>query len=106
MIYLDQGYESVKLFLLPFLKERLEQIKKRCFCFHLNYKVKLQEFTQKKWNTLPIYEVKNITQMSNYQIFTTKVHLPFQKYQATGKGKSKKQSEVDAAFNLINKFKI
>ena len=105
-IYLDQGYIKAKNFFLPHIKKEIFNLEKKKITSK-NHKIKLQEYSQKKWKQLPIYQIQDVIQKQDYQLFTTQVQIQINdKYKAIGVGTSKKESEINAAFNLMDKFKF
>lgn len=92
-IYLDQGYETARSFLLPFLKRSYQRTDGHVVD---NYKSALQEYFQKE--NLPAPHYKTVTSIGpdHKQTFVVEVYLgPYPL--AKAKGASKKAAEQAAA---------
>ncbi len=94
-IYLDGGFKRAfevieKLFLNKIEQENFEQKPLK------DYKSMLQEFTQANSHVLPIYKVLEAKGPDHDKHFTVGLWLN-EKFLATGKGKSKKEAEQQAA---------
>lgn len=94
-IYLDSGLEISRCFVLAQLEEEIEKITENV---HVqDYKTDFQEFTQKRFKTLPFYKVINREGPDHDRIFEIAVMVKGQTY-GIGKGGSKKEAEQRAAF--------
>jgi ribonuclease-3 len=94
-IYLDQGYEPARQFLLPFLRESYKETDSQKFLIN-NFKSALQEHFQKE--SLPAPEYKTVTSIGpdHRKTFIVEVYLgPYPL--AKAKGLSKKSAEQLAA---------
>ena len=100
-IYLDRGYECVKKFILNFWKEYFTISTKLI----VDSKTKLQEFSLKKFKTLPIYKVISNTGPRHKPDFKVGVKINNTKF-FYSKGKSKKSAEQSAAKELLKSLKI
>ena len=87
-IYLDGGYEPAKEFILKRLSDRDD----------VNYKGELQEFAQKRGESLPVYASKEFGK-DNAPFFKATVTLMGKS--ADGEGKTIKAAERDAAKKLL-----
>lgn len=88
-VFLDQGFNAVKPFILKHLIPRLENS-------HRDFKSLLQEFVQKKWKTVPVYNLVKTEGPEHNQMFwyTVSVHNNLFGPQC---GHSKKEAEQNAA---------
>jgi len=93
-IFLDQGLDAARGFVLSKLHIRLEEIKAKGI--GRNYKALLQEFTQAKYKQLPTYRVVEASGPDHDKGFTVEVVLG-DRALGTGSGKSKRAAEMDAA---------
>lgn len=99
-IYLDSGLEKSRSFILSQLKEDIEKI---TYDAHVqDYKTDFQEFTQKKFKTLPFYKVINKEGPDHKRTFEVAVIVKG-KIWGIGKGGSKKEAEQQAAFYAFQK---
>ena len=102
-IYLDGGIEPVKKFIIENLKESIEIATKNIG--QKDYKTVLQEILQKHGEVHIEYKIIKESGPDHEKNFDAEV-LCNEKILATGKGKSKKLAEMDAAKNaleIINK---
>jgi len=88
-VFLDQGFDVVKPFILKHLIPRLEHS-------HRDYKSLLQEFVQKRWKSVPVYNLVRTEGPEHNQLFwyTVSVH---DKVYGPQSGHSKKEAEQNAA---------
>lgn len=102
-LFLDQGFEEVKKFLLEMLEKEIQGIIREDFVF--DYKTELQYLIQKKYKQCPIYEVIREEGPPHERVFFTR--LVFQgRVLSEGKGMSKKKAEQEAAKKALEKIKI
>ena len=95
-IYLDQGLEVVENFILKIWKNHL----KFSVVTFVDSKTKLQEYSLKKFKTLPIYKLLNNSGPRHKPIFNIGVRLKNSKmFNATGN--SKKDAQQKAATLLL-----
>ncbi len=93
-IYLDSGLESAKKFLTPFLEEYTPQaVKGKTF---KDYKTIIQEIIQKNPGEQLSYVLVGEEGPDHSKIFVSELHLNSNVI-GTGRGKSKKDAEQDAA---------
>lgn len=102
-IFLDQGLDSVEHFLIPLIKPYLEEIDSNQGI--INFKGKLQEFTQLQNRQLPVYHLIGVTGPDHDRNFTVKVTVG-DNILGKGTGKSKKMAEMEAARSACNKLGI
>ena len=93
-IYFDSGLEEAEKFIISNLKEEIEIATKNVGI--KDYKTVLQEKLQVNGNVNIKYEIINETGPDHDKTFTAEVKLDG-KVLAVGKGKTKKQAEMDAA---------
>lgn len=101
-IYLDQGMDACKKFIVPHLKnylgqlEDLESVK--------DYKSILQELSQKKYKKVPQYELVSSEGPDHDKLFIVRVVLP-NGFSLTGEGKNKRSAEHSAAKKIVGEWK-
>ncbi len=100
-IFLDQGFNSAETFIYTNWKNNLLASNET----RVDSKTKLQEYSLKKFKTLPIYKVVHNSGPKHKPIFKINVKIKSSK-SVEGIGSSKKNAEQDAATKLINKLKI
>jgi ribonuclease-3 len=93
-IFLDQGLDAARDFVLSKLGSHLERV--RAEGIGRNYKALLQEFTQAKFKQLPTYRVVEASGPDHDRGFTVEVVLG-DKVLGAGSGKSKRAAEMEAA---------
>lgn len=93
-IYIDSGIDKAKKFILPFMKDKLQE--SILMGKYFDYKTRLQELMQQSGNVLIKYELIEEVGPPHNRIFTTLVTIDG-KEMGTGKGKSKKISQQSAA---------
>ena len=99
-VYLDGGYEPCKKLVKKLVGE---QIKKGFV--NRDYKSMLQEFVQKKFQKIPLYNMVAVKGPQHQKMFIMEVRLE-QKVLGQGKGKSKKEATQVAAQEALKKFNI
>ena len=97
-IFLDQGLNSVRDFVLGKLQGHLERMKAKGI--GRNYKALLQEFTQAKFKQLPAYRVVEASGPDHDKGFVVEVALG-DGVLGTGSGKSKRAAEMEAARSAL-----
>ncbi|MEA3442091.1 MAG: ribonuclease III [Chloroflexota bacterium] len=100
-IYLDQGLPKVKRFILNKLEPRLRKIKTKGIA--PNYKALLQEFTQEKRKSTPVYQLLEATGPAHARRFTVAVTVEGEVL-GEGTGKNKKTAETEAARSAWEKI--
>jgi ribonuclease-3 len=93
-LYLDSGYKVV----FPFVEQRIMVEIKRVteHGYHRDYKSLLQEFTQQKWKTYPVYCCTDHGGAEHEKIFWVEVSVRGKNY-GPCTGRSKKSAEQEAA---------
>lgn len=99
-LYLDQGFEITKQFILRHIYATLPHILEKGL--YVDPKSYLQEFTQWVWGTTPNYRVTDETGEDHNKVYTVTVYLEDMPL-GVGKGSSKKKAEQDAAENAITR---
>ena len=100
-IYLDQGIVVVEKFILNFWDEFLD----KSLITKIDAKTQLQEYSLKKYKTLPVYKINKQTGTQHNPIFKVEVQIKnSKKYFATGN--SKKDAQQNAAQKLLTDLKI
>jgi ribonuclease-3 len=100
-IYLDQGIVVVEKFILNFWDDFLD----KSLITKIDAKTQLQEYSLKKYKTLPVYKFKKQTGPQHNPIFKVEVQIKnSKKYFATGN--SKKDAQQNAAQKLLIDLKI
>ena len=101
-IFLDQGLNAAKEFVLSKFSSQLEKMKAEGMMGR-NYKALLQEFTQAKFKQLPTYRVVETSGPDHDRDFIVEVALG-DKILGTGSGKSKRAAEMKAARSAWEKL--
>ena len=91
-IYLDQGFHAIEKFILKIWKNHLKQ----SVVTFVDSKTKLQEYSLKKYKTLPVYKLLENLGPRHNPVFKVGVKLHNSKF-VYGKGGSKKNAEQKAA---------
>jgi len=91
-IYLDQGFHTIEKFILKIWKSHLKQT----VVTFVDSKTKLQEYSLKKYKTLPVYKLLENLGPRHNPVFKVGVKLHNSKF-VYGKGGSKKNAEQKAA---------
>jgi len=100
-IYLDQGMNIVEKFILRSWGEFLE----KSAVTLIDSKTQLQEYSLKKFKTLPVYTIKKQTGPQHSPIFKVEVKIEkSKKYYASGS--SKKDAQQNAAKKLLTDLNI
>jgi len=100
-IFLDSGFETVEKFIF---KNWANEIKKTVVT-KIDNKTKLQEYSLKKFKTLPLYNLVKTTGPKHNPEYKIGVKIKNSKIHY-GNGSSKKEAEQNAAENLLNHLKI
>ena len=95
--YLDADLDTVKEFVLELVKKEFPDPHK--LLSDLNPKGILQEYSQKKWNEPPIYNILSVSGPDHAPVFTVEVTVD--QTNASGIASSRKQAEIEAAKNAI-----
>jgi ribonuclease-3 len=100
-IYLDGGMSKARRFILEKMKPVIDGAIDGVIS--LDYKTQLQEKVQKHSDKKIIYEILNEKGPDHNKVFTTQVKIA-DKVMGSGKGKSKKESEQNAAKVALEKL--
>lgn len=92
-IYLDGGVQAVKTFLFDNYQQTIDQIIQTPIS---NWKALLQDWSQKRYQTPPVYEVLKEVGPDHSKIFEVAVFINEEKV-GTGSGSSKKEAQQEAA---------
>jgi ribonuclease-3 len=100
-IFLDQGMNVVEKFILKYWDEFLE----KSVVTLIDAKTQLQEYSLKKFKTLPVYTINKQTGPQHSPVFKAEVKIEnSKKYYASGT--SKKNAQQNAAKKLLTYLKI
>ena len=100
-IYLDQGISVVEKFILFFWNDFLD----KSSITKIDAKTQLQEYSLKKYKTLPVYKINKQSGPQHSPIFKVEVQIKnSNKYFASGT--SKKDAQQNAAQKLLTNLKI
>lgn len=102
-IFLDQGLDAARDFILSKLGSNLERVRSKGI--GRNYKTLLQEFTQAKLKQLPTYRVVEASGPDHDKGFTVEVVLG-DRVLGAGSGKNKRTAEMEAARSAWEKLTI
>ena len=102
-IFLDQGLDAARDFVLSKLGSHLERVSAEGI--GRNYKALLQEFTQAKFKQLPTYRVVEASGPDHDRGFTVEVVLE-DRVLGAGSGKSKRAAEMEAARSAWERLMI
>lgn len=101
-VYLDSGLEISRVFILRYFEEEIEKITENV---HVqDYKTDFQEFTQKRFRTLPVYKVLSREGPDHNRIFEIAVMVKGKTW-GIGRGRSKKGAEQQAAFSALQQIR-
>ncbi len=100
-IYLDQGIEAAKKFILTNVVSKLDDILKNQT--YLDPKSRFQEKSQEEKGITPHYQILDEVGPDHAKIFTVGLYLE-EELIATGKGSSKQEAQVEAAANGLKKM--
>lgn len=101
-IYLDGGIEPARDFIEERILDDIDAIIEHTD--HINYKSHLQELTQSRFKTYPVYKVKSTSGPEHDKVFVVEVHIAG-RVRGKGRGKSKKDAEQMAAKNALNNMR-
>ncbi len=96
-VYLDRGFNFAEKIILDLWKDKI----KASVITQVDAKTKLQEFSLKKFKSLPIYKTISNTGPRHKPLFRVAVKLQGTKF-FNGEGKSKKEAEQNAALLCLN----
>lgn len=101
-IYLDQGFETTKTFILKAFQSRLDKISHNTE-YSNDPKSDLQEYTQKIFQSLPVYKIISRSGPDHEPIFEISVQIKSDII-ATAAGKSKSDAETRVASLALQKL--
>ncbi len=96
-MYLDAGWKKMKSLLIKKLEGCIEKVIQDPL---RNYKAEIQEYSQKKFQEHPLYQVESEEGLQHEKIFLVTVFFAG-KIQGKGKGSSKKEAEQEAARDAL-----
>lgn len=99
-IYLDQGYEKAKEFIMENIISLLQEIIEQGL--HIDAKSRVQELAQEKLNLTPSYEFVSESGPDHDKVFVMAIYFGKQKM-AEGEGSSKQDAEQEAARSALRK---
>ncbi len=102
-VYLDGGLEAARSFILDHLEPILSDVFEEGTA--LDYKSLLQQYTQKRWNKIPHYNIVSEKGPDHDKHFTATVSVRGDAY-GPGTGTSKQEAESDAARKAIDELDI
>ena len=99
-VYVDGGYKPCKKLVRNLVWEKIKEGP-----VNTDYKSMLQEFTQKKFQKIPMYNTMAVKGPQHQKTFMMQVELD-QKILGRGEGNSKKEAAQIAAKNALRKLKF
>lgn len=100
-VFIDGGYEKARKVILSHFQERLDAVI-TSGQYH-DYKTELQEITQTLYGVLPEYKIVSQTGEEHKKVFTVEVFVDGRKM-GSGSGKSKKEAQMMAAREALNRL--
>ncbi|HXG36477.1 MAG TPA: ribonuclease III [Dehalococcoidia bacterium] len=100
-IYLDAGLGKAKRFILQVYKPELERIAEGEVV--TDSKSRLQQVVQSQWHQVPIYHLVSAEGPDHDRVFTVEV-LVNQQVLGRGQGRNKKQAEINAAREALERL--
>ncbi|MFA0775027.1 MAG: hypothetical protein THHGLFOP_000529 [Candidatus Fervidibacter sp.] len=100
-MYLDRGLKTTAEFVLKHLKSRIRLVERDRLI--LDFKSRLQEFTQSRYHTVPTYHLLRAVGPEHMKTFVTEVRIQGIPV-GRGKGHSKKEAEQEAARAALRKL--
>ncbi len=100
-IYMDGGLEEARRFVERFILMDIDEFLEHRD--HINYKSLLQELTQSKFRSYPLYRVESTKGPEHDKIFLVKVMIDRVAY-GKGRGRSKKDAEQMAAKEALSRL--
>lgn len=101
-IYLDQGWDTAKDFILRVFDSDIKRFVRRGNS--VDYKTQLQHFIQSRQREAPVYRMMGVTGPDHDRVFTVEVRAG-DVVLATGTGKSKKMAASQAALIALEEIK-
>ncbi len=97
-IYIDGGFEAAKNFILTNFSDALEQLQMES-C-HGNFKSLLQQYSQRQYNTTPVYELLDEQGPDHNKCFEAQAVIEGRRFKSAW-GTNKKEAEQMAAYNAL-----
>lgn len=101
-VYHDGGYEAAKRFILESFADEFNW--EDLAAETADFKTELQEICQRKFDTLPRYQVLRETGPDHEKVFEVELTI-LDKKSGVGTGKTKKEAEQQAAREALEKFR-
>lgn len=101
-IFLDQGWETTKDFILRLFDTELEKLTSQGI--GVDYKSQLQHLVQSRQQETPVYKIIEATGPAHDRMFTVEVKVE-NNVLGRGSGKSKKLAETEAARSALEQLK-
>lgn len=104
-VYVDGGMEVARTFTLQVLEAQLKELHQEDLAaFRQDYKSQLQEWCQRHVQALPVYTVIEESGPDHQKTFEVTVEIE-QQWQGSGKGRSKKIAEQEAAKQALDQLR-
>ncbi|MCL5265052.1 MAG: ribonuclease III [Chloroflexi bacterium] len=100
-LFLDRGLERAKSFILSSLQSELQRIQEQKLA--KDYKSRLQELTQAKWQLTPTYRTISAVGPDHAKVFTVEV-VTGDRILAQGSGTSKQEAQQNAARSALESW--
>jgi ribonuclease-3 len=100
-VFLDRGLATTRKFVLSLLKEEMVGIVEQNM--RPDYKSRLQEFAQSRYQSPPQYRLADATGPDHDRLFTVEVRIDSAMW-GRGSGKSKKSAETEAARQALERL--
>ena len=97
-IYLDGGFDAAFKAVSRHFSKLLSKTD-----LYADYKTRLQELTQERLKCMPVYAMKSMSGPDHERIFEVELHIEGKLY-GTGKGKTKKEAEQEAAKEALERL--
>ncbi|MBN1885918.1 MAG: ribonuclease III [Candidatus Krumholzibacteriota bacterium] len=101
-VYLDGGLEPARDLIEELILDDIDKTLEHSD--HINYKSLIQELTQSRFKTYPIYKVRSTSGPEHDKVFLVEVHVAG-RIRGKGRGKSKKDAEQMAAKNALSNMR-
>lgn len=101
-VFLDQGLDGARAFVLPFLERQLEAIERGTA--EIDYRTRLQELAQQRFNLTPRYQVVAVSGRDHERQFTQEVLVGERSY-GVGSGPSKQAAAQQAARAALERLR-
>jgi ribonuclease III len=97
-VYMDGGFDAAFKTVFRHFSKLLSKAD-----LYRDYKTRLQEFTQERMKCMPDYSLKSTTGPDHARVFEVELQIKGKLY-GTGKGKTKKEAEQEAAREAMEKL--